>query len=98
VFVNGRGDSNSSASSLDRDEIPVYNADHPVQPKFSGRRVKRGLYQTKSDHLINGDANSSCCIGLKSKHKLSFERVSRVCLTQPVRLNLLRESKTLTQV
>ena len=87
----------SKASSLDRDEMPVYNADNPVKPKFSGKRVKRGLYRTKSGHLINADANGSCCIGLKSKHKLSFERVSRVCLTQPVRVNILRESKTIAQ-
>jgi putative transposase len=85
----------SKASSLDRDEIPVYNADNPVKPKFSGKRVKRGLYQTKSGHLINADANGSCCIGLKSKHKLNFEQVSRVCLAQPVRVNILRESKTI---
>ncbi len=82
----------SRASSLDRDEIPVYNADNPVKPKFSGRRVKRGLYKTKDGHLINADANGSLNIGFKtSKHKL-FERVSRVCLTQPVRVNILRES------
>ncbi|MEL4893943.1 RNA-guided endonuclease InsQ/TnpB family protein [Crocosphaera sp. Alani8] len=82
----------SKASSLDRDQIPVYNADNPVKPKFSGRRVKRGLYKTRDGHLINADCNGSLGIGLKSKHKLSFERVSRVCLTQPVRINFLRES------
>jgi IS605 OrfB family transposase len=81
----------SKASSLDRDELPVYNADNPVKPKFSGRRVKRGLYKSKAGHLINADANGSLNIGFKSKHKL-FERVSRVCLTQPVRVNILRES------
>ncbi|MDJ0844468.1 RNA-guided endonuclease InsQ/TnpB family protein [Crocosphaera sp.] len=82
----------SKASSLDRDQMPVYNADNPVKPKFSGRRVKRGLYKTRDGHLINADCNGSLGIGLKSKHKLSFERVSRVCLTQPVRINVLRES------
>ena len=81
----------SKASSLDQDEMPVYNADNPVTVKFSGRRVKRGLYKTKTGHLINADCNGSLNIGLKSKHKL-FERVSRVCLTQPVRVNVLRES------
>ncbi len=85
----------SKASSLDRDEMPVYNADNPVKPKFSGSRVKRGLYRTKNGHLINADCNGSLNIGRKSKHKLSFERVSRVCLTQPVRVNILRESKTI---
>ena len=87
----------SKASSLDRDEIPVYNADNPVKPKFSGKRVKRGLYQTKDGHLINADCNGSLGVGLKSKHKLIFERVSRVCLAQPVRVNILRESKTIAQ-
>jgi putative transposase len=83
----------SKASSLDRDEMPIYNADNPVKPKFSGRRVKRGLYKTKSGHLISADANGSLNIGFKtSKHKL-FERVSRVCLTQPVRVNVLQESR-----
>ncbi len=81
----------SKASSLDRDEIPMYNADNPRERKFSGRRVKRGLYKSKDGHLINADANGSLNIGFKSKHK-GFSRVSRVCLTQPVRVNVLRES------
>jgi putative transposase len=85
----------SRASSLDRDVLPVYNADNPANPKFSGRRIKRGLYKTKSGHLINADANGSLNIGLKSSYKEVFLRVSRVCLTQPVRVNVLRESKTI---
>lgn len=83
----------SKASAVDRDEIPVYNADNPVQPKFSGRRVKRGLYKTKAGHLINSDANGSLNIGFKSKHE-GFSRVSRVCLTQPVRVNVLQDSRS----
>ena len=86
----------SKASAVDRDEMPVYNADNPVKPKFSGRRVKRGLYKTKVGHLINADANGGLNIGFKSKHN-GFARVSRVCLTQPVRVNVLRESKTIAQ-
>lgn len=82
----------SKASSLDRDEMPVYNADNPVKPKFSGRRVKRGLYKTASGHLINADCNGSLGIGLKSSYKEVFLRVSRVCLTQPVRVHVLQES------
>ncbi len=85
----------SIASNLDHDQIPVYNADNPVQTRFSGRRVKRGLYQTKDGHLINADANGSLGIGLKSKHKLCFEQLSRVCLTQPARVNILQESDTI---
>ena len=81
----------SKASAVDKDEIPVYNADNPSQKKFSGRRIKRGLYKTKIGHLINADANGSLNIGFKSKHE-GFGRVSRVCLTQPVRVNVLQDS------
>ncbi len=81
----------SKGSAVDRDELPVYNADNPVNPKFSGRRVKRGLYKTKVGHLISADANGALNIGFKSKHE-GFGRVSRVCLTQPVRVNVLQES------
>ena len=82
----------SRASAIDKDDIPLYNADNPSQKKFSGRRVKRGLYKSKDGHLINADCNGSLNIGLKSKHK-GFGRVSRVCLTQPVRVNVLRDSR-----
>ncbi len=82
----------SKASAVDRDELPVYNADNPVRPKFSGRRVQRGLYQTRAGHLVNADANGSLNIGFKSSYKEVFLRVSRVCLTQPVRVNILQES------
>ena len=84
----------SKASAVDRDEMPVYNADNPVKRKFSGRRIKRGLYKTKAGHLINADANGSLNIGFKSKHE-GFSRVSRVCLTQPVRVNVLQDSATI---
>jgi IS605 OrfB family transposase len=87
----------SKASAVDKDDIPVYNADNPVKVKFSGRRVKRGLYKTKAGHLINADSNGSLNIGLKSKHE-GFSRVSRVCLTQPVRVNVLRDSCILSSI
>ena len=88
----------SKANAVDRDEIPVYNADNPVKPKkFSGRRIKRGLYKTKGGHLINADTNGSLNIGFKSKHE-GFSRVSRVCLTQPVRVNVLQDSCILSLI
>ncbi len=87
----------SKASAVDRDEMPVYNADNPVKVKFSGRRVKRGLFKTKAGNLISADANGALNIGFKtSKHKL-FERVSRVCLTQPARVNVLQDSPSIAQ-
>ncbi|MEM8719999.1 MAG: transposase [Cyanobacteria bacterium P01_G01_bin.39] len=83
----------SKASAVDRDDIPMYNADNPSKRKFSGRRIKRGLYKTKAGHLINADCNGSLNIGFKSKHE-GFSRVSRVCLAQPVRVNVLQDSRS----
>ena len=66
----------SKASFYDQDEIPVYNADNPSKQKFSGRRIKRGLYRTENKHLVSSDINGSANILVKSKHRLDFQRVS----------------------
>lgn len=47
----------SKASFLDGDDIPVYGK--TGNPKFSGRRIKRGLYRTGDGRLINADVNGS---------------------------------------
>lgn len=49
----------SKASCLDLDEIPVYNKEEIVEYKFSGRRVKRGLYRSSEGDRINADINGS---------------------------------------
>jgi IS605 OrfB family transposase len=56
----------SKASFFDKDIIPVYNADNPAVYKFSGRRIKRGLYQTKAGSYINADVNGALNILCKS--------------------------------
>jgi IS605 OrfB family transposase len=76
----------SKASFYDRDEIPVYNADNPTQQKFSGKRIKRGLYRTKARHLCHSDINGSANILAKCIHRLSWERVSRGFLANPFRI------------
>jgi IS605 OrfB family transposase len=76
----------SKASFYDRDEIPVYNADNPSKHKFSGRRIKRGLYRTKNKHLVSSDINGSANILVKSKHRLDFQRVSSGFLANPLRI------------
>lgn len=47
----------SKASFLDNDDIPVYG--ETDNPKFSGRRIKRGLYRSNGGRLINADVNGS---------------------------------------
>lgn len=62
----------SKASFLDNDDIPVYG--ELETPKFSGRRIMRGLYRTSNGQLINSDVNGSYNIlrkGLINNH-LSF--------------------------
>ncbi|MGL5943178.1 MAG: RNA-guided endonuclease InsQ/TnpB family protein [Waterburya sp.] len=78
----------SKASFYDRDEIPVYNADNPRKRKFSGNRVKRGLYRTKDRHLVNSDINGSANILAKCMHGLNFQRVSSGFLANPLRLTI----------
>lgn len=60
----------SKASFLDNDNIPVYG--ETENPKFSGRRIKRGLYRAGSGQLINADVNGSYNImrkGLIDNHQ-----------------------------
>ena len=47
----------SKASFLDNDDIPVYG--EVENPKFSGLRVKRGLYRSSNGKFINADVNGS---------------------------------------
>ena len=78
----------SKASFYDQDEIPVYNADNPSKQKFSGRRIKRGLYRTENKHLVSSDINGSANILVKSKHRLDFQRVSSGFLANPLRMTI----------
>ena len=57
----------SKASFFDNDDLPIYNADSPQEYAFSGKRIKRGLYQTKNNYLFNADCNGALNILRKSK-------------------------------
>jgi len=57
----------SKASFFDNDDLPIYNADNPQEYTFSGKRIKRGLYQTKNNYLFNADCNGALNILRKSK-------------------------------
>ena len=52
----------SKASFLDYDEIPNYKDE--IKPKFSGKRIKRGLYRS-STRKINADVNGAYNIMVK---------------------------------
>ena len=57
----------SKASFFDNDELPTYGTDNPQEYKFSGKRIKRGLYQAKSGYCFNADCNGALNILRKSK-------------------------------
>ncbi|WP_338943154.1 transposase [Fusobacterium polymorphum] len=57
----------SKASFFDGDEIPIYDKENPQEYIFSGKRIKRGLYQTSIGKLINADCNGALNILRKSK-------------------------------
>lgn len=62
----------SKASFLDNDDIPVYG--ETENPRFLGRRIKRGLYKAGNGRLINADVNGSYNILRKglANNQLSF--------------------------
>lgn len=78
----------SKASFLDGDNIPTYNPNNTCEYKFSGRRVKRGLYRSRDGHLVSADANGAANIGKKcSLDGFNLERVAAV-LAQPLRVKI----------
>jgi len=79
----------SKASFLDRDEIPKWNPLNPKQGEFTGKRIYRGLYQTKDGILINADVNGALNI-LRKSSVVSLETLysSGVVLT-PTRVRIL---------
>ena len=69
----------SQASFLDRDELPSYG-EKPDGWRPSGKRVKRGLYQTAKGWLVNAEANAAA--------NLSDHFGSRIEVNQPCNLSL----------
>lgn len=87
----------SKASFLDEDDTPVYK-DVQDKPQFSGKRISRGLYQSKDGRVLNADVNGSYNIlvkGLLSLDKtldrkvVSFHTRSLRCWESISNTNLL---------
>jgi putative transposase len=74
----------SKASFLDSDPIPTYGKVEQ-EPKFSGRRVKRGLYRASGKRYLNADVNGSYNIMRKASPNAFGNGVEAVAV-QPVRL------------
>ncbi len=84
----------SIASFLDGDYLPNYG-EKPNDWKPSGKRIKRGLYRSANNCLINADCNGAANIITKVSRKLSLD-LSRLCrgtLTCPQRIYLWSAKK-----
>ncbi len=53
-------------SFFDMDILPKFEADDSQNYSFSGKRIKRGLYQTSKGYIFNADVNGALNILRKS--------------------------------
>ena len=67
----------SKASFLDNDVIPTYGEEDI--PIFSGTRIKRGLYRTKENKLLNADVNGAYNILKKAVPKAFADGIEGLC-------------------
>lgn len=79
----------SLASFLDGDFIPTYAYKDADSVVFSGKRIKRGLYRSKDETLINADVNGSCNIMRKAIPNAFADGIGS-CVVQPRRINPLK--------
>lgn len=86
-FIETEESYTSKASFLDGDFIPTYG-EKPDNWKPSGKRIKRGLYQSDAGWLINADCNGSANILRKvaRRFEIDLSRLGSGALTTPLRV------------
>lgn len=86
-FVETEESYTSKSSFLDNDKLPKFG-EKPEQWQSSGKRVKRGLFKTAKNFLINADCNGAANIIKKVAVKLGLvlSGISRASLIAPQRL------------
>jgi len=68
----------SKASFVDDDKMPKrYNPKAKQKRTFSGKRVKRGLYKSSDETLLNADANGAYNILRKNDSDFSFSKLAK---------------------
>ena len=78
----------SKASFFDKDNIPIYNDNNHNAYSFSGQRIKRGLYKTGTNKLINADINGALNIMRKSSVVDMNILYSRGEVDTPIRIRI----------
>ncbi len=91
VFTETEESYTSRSSFLDNDLLPKFG-EKPASIKFSGKRIKRGLYQIKNGQTVNADTHGSANILKKVKTQLNLDlaKVCRGALTLPKRYDLYK--------
>ena len=88
VFVKQEESYTSKSSFWDKDGIPVYNNDNPKDYTFSGKRIKRGIYQCANGKCLNADVNGALNI-LRKSNVVSLDGLySRGEVDTPVRIRI----------
>ena len=78
----------SKASFFDNDEIPKWNPLNPEKGNFSGKRIKRGLYQTSKGYRLNADVNAALNILKKSNLTDLTVLQARGAVNSPLRIRI----------
>ncbi|MFH7025354.1 MAG: RNA-guided endonuclease InsQ/TnpB family protein [Heteroscytonema crispum UTEX LB 1556] len=88
-YVETEEANTSAASFLDEDSLPEHGK-KPQGWKSSGKRVKRGLFRSKNNSLVNADLNGAANILSKVARNLGIDlsRLGRRCLTTVSRFRL----------
>ena len=73
----------SKSNCLNYDYIPTYKKEDSKEYKFTGKRIKRGLFKTDSNILINSDVNGAVNILRKEFGNIKIETDNIKYLTNP---------------
>ena len=78
----------SKASFFDKDELPKYGESD--NHKFSGRRIKRGLYRDSKGNLWNADLNGGGNIMRKISDKAAYKNIRKTkeLMKRPILITL----------
>lgn len=79
----------SKSSFFDNDELPKWNSSNEAKHRFSGKRVKRGLYRTSTGYELNADINGALNI-LRKSNLLDIRILqARGRLARPLRIRVV---------
>ncbi len=84
----------SKASFLDLDSLPVRDPSREGEPRFSGKRVKRGLYRASGKRYLHADVNGAYNIIRKGKPDAFTAKGVAGLVVHPVRITRTKPTKS----